>query len=247
MSKLNDSTLKILKKYRLDTDMSVFGNENKLYGVVKVMDDMVGNQVGKYVAQVYYMSSTETSNANFYSANAGTSVDYQNDEFKSSIRFDDVVIYFNPFTFKYLGCVPPNSSVLPVAIIVDENLNPICYTGVDLTSGTFSTYSDLLCSNKITITFEDKKLYSFITLMFFSNSNPSFYSGTSCNLTRLMSNSGSSTSVSNKPKYVSSVLILPKEIEMLNLSKPIYYRSGLITTDIDLINLNSSLISILEV
>ena len=31
MSKLNDSTLKILKKYRLDTDMSVFGNENKLY------------------------------------------------------------------------------------------------------------------------------------------------------------------------------------------------------------------------
>ena len=30
MSKLNDSTLKILKKYRLDTDMSVFGNENKL-------------------------------------------------------------------------------------------------------------------------------------------------------------------------------------------------------------------------
>lgn len=29
MSKLNDSTLKIFKKYRLDTDMSVFGDENK--------------------------------------------------------------------------------------------------------------------------------------------------------------------------------------------------------------------------
>ena len=105
MSKLNDSTLKILKKYRLDTDMSVFGNENKLYDVVKVMDDMVGNQVGKYVSSVYYMSSTETSNAQFCSANAGTSVDYQNDQFKSSRRFDDVVIYFNPFTFKYLGSV----------------------------------------------------------------------------------------------------------------------------------------------
>ena len=247
MSKLNDSTLKILKKYRLDTDMSVFGNENKLYDVVKVMDDMVGNQVGKYVSQVYYMSSTETSNAQFRSANAGTSVDYQNDQFKSSRRFDDVVIYFNPFTFKYLGSVPPNSSVLPVAIIVNENLNPICYTGVDLTSGTFSTYSDLLCSNKITITFEDKKLYSFIKLMRFSNSNPNFYSASSCDLTNLMSNNGSSVSVPNKPKFVSSVLILPKEIEMLDLSKPIYYSGGLISGDIDLLDLNSSLISILEV
>lgn len=59
MSKLNDSTLKIFKKYRLDTNMSVFGNENKLYDVVKVMDDMVGNQVSKWVSgDVYSLSST---------------------------------------------------------------------------------------------------------------------------------------------------------------------------------------------
>lgn len=57
MSKLNDSTLKILKKYRLDTDMSVFGNENKLYDVVKVMDDMVGNQVGDIIGLTKYVKS----------------------------------------------------------------------------------------------------------------------------------------------------------------------------------------------
>ena len=68
MSKLNDSTLKILKKYRLDTDMSVFGNENKLYDVVKVMDDMVGGQVGKYIGQLPYWDSTkpETSKRYYY-------------------------------------------------------------------------------------------------------------------------------------------------------------------------------------
>lgn len=60
MSKLNDSTLKILKKYRLDTDMSVFGNENKLYDVVKVMDDMVGNQVSKYVGNTPILDSNST-------------------------------------------------------------------------------------------------------------------------------------------------------------------------------------------
>ena len=68
MSKLNDSTLKILKKYRLDTDMSVFGNENKLYDVVKVMDDMVGNQVSKYVGDVYCLSSTKNTSINVFRA-----------------------------------------------------------------------------------------------------------------------------------------------------------------------------------
>lgn len=39
MSKLNDSTLKILKKYKPDTNMSVFGNENKLNEVINLMDN----------------------------------------------------------------------------------------------------------------------------------------------------------------------------------------------------------------
>ena len=67
MSKLNDSTLKILKKYRLDTDMSVFGNENKLYDVVKVMDDMVGGQVGsKSVITWFYDSLNTESKQNYF-------------------------------------------------------------------------------------------------------------------------------------------------------------------------------------
>lgn len=39
MSKLNDSTLKIFKKYKPDANMSVFGNENKLNEVVNIMDN----------------------------------------------------------------------------------------------------------------------------------------------------------------------------------------------------------------
>lgn len=39
MSKLNDSTLKIFKKYKPDTNMSVFGNENKLNEVINLMDN----------------------------------------------------------------------------------------------------------------------------------------------------------------------------------------------------------------
>ena len=64
MSKLNDSTLKILKKYRLDTDMSVFGNENKLYDVVKVMDDMVGTQVGSKKTITWFRDSLNTEEHN---------------------------------------------------------------------------------------------------------------------------------------------------------------------------------------
>ena len=114
MSKLNDSTLKILKKYRLNTDMSVFGNENKLHDVVKVMDDMVGNQVGKYVGIVSYLSSTQTQSGPFYTANAGSSVDVQNNKFILNFRYTDIVLYFHPFTFKYLGSVPANSTVIPL-------------------------------------------------------------------------------------------------------------------------------------
>lgn len=247
MSKLNDSTLKIFKKYRLDTNMSVFGNENKLYDVVKVMDDMVGNQVGKYIGNVGYLSSTQTQNANFVNANAGKSVDVQKDDFISSRRYSDNVIYFNPFTFKYLGSVPANSSVVPIATIIDENLNSICYVGINLTLGAFSTYSDLLCLNKIEVNFEDKKSYGFMTLLFFTNSNTIFYSATSCYLLDIMSNKGSSIAIPNKPKYVSSPIVLPKEIDELDLTRPIFYSGGSIKQNITLTDLNVGQLYILEV
>lgn len=48
MSKLNDSTLKIFKKYKPDTNMSVFGNENKLNEVINLMDNSSQKTNGIY-------------------------------------------------------------------------------------------------------------------------------------------------------------------------------------------------------
>lgn len=246
MSKLNDSTLKIFKKYRLDTDMSVFGNENKLYDVVKVMDDMVGSQIGNKIGNVYYLSSTETQQAAFVFAHVGVSIDVQKDDFISLRRYTSDVLNFNPFTMKYLGLTPANSTLIPIAIIVDENLNELCYVGIDLITGTASTYSDILCSNKIEIAFNAQN-YAFLKLLQFTNSNVNFYSGTSIYLLDMMSNSGTSVNIANKPKLISSAIILPKEIDMLDLSKPIYYSSGSIKSTINLIDLNVSQIYLLEV
>lgn len=100
MSKLNDSTLKILKKYRLDTDMSVFGNENKLYDVVKVMDDMVGNQVSKYAFSGSYLDSLSNENKYGYNYTEGTfsEIDIQGTSTTPTKR-----IIVDPFTFKFIG------------------------------------------------------------------------------------------------------------------------------------------------
>ena len=226
MSKLNDSTLKILKKYRLDTDMSVFGNENKLHDVVKVMDDMVGNQVSKYVAKVSYLSSTQTQSAPFYTANGGSSVDVQKNQFINKNRYTDIVLYFHPFTFKYLGSVPANSTVVPAASIVDETLTSICYVGIDLITGTVSTYSDLQCSIKIEINFENGKQYTFMQLCKISNSTSGFGYGTSVSISEMMSNGGTSSQVNNQPKNSEAPIVIPKEVEMLDLSKPTYASHG---------------------
>lgn len=100
MSKLNDSTLKIFKKYRLDTNMSVFGDENKLYNVVKVMDDMVGNQVSKYVTSCGYFDSLSTKQPYGYNYNEGTFSDLAVQE-TSTLATKRIII--DPFTFKLIG------------------------------------------------------------------------------------------------------------------------------------------------
>ena len=114
MSKLNDSTLKILKKYRLDTDMSVFGNENKLYDVVKVMDDMVGNQVSKYVGNVYYLSSTKNASMDIFKATSSGKTTNVLLNFELN-QPQAPILFFDPFSLKYEGKVDETSSVMPLA------------------------------------------------------------------------------------------------------------------------------------
>lgn len=100
MSKLNDSTLKIFKKYRLDTNMSVFGNENKLYDVVKVMDDMVGNQVSKYAFSGSYYDSLSTTNKYGYNYTDGTFTEIAA---QKTTTIANKRIILDPFTFKLIG------------------------------------------------------------------------------------------------------------------------------------------------
>lgn len=119
MSKLNDSTLKIFKKYRLDTNMSVFGDENKLYDVVKVMDDMVGNQVSKYVAQTSYLDSNSIISIQAYKTNSALK-DYDIDYSKVLESSSDVYAY-DPLTMKYIGTIPDKSPVFPLGILSVNN------------------------------------------------------------------------------------------------------------------------------
>ena len=120
MSKLNDSTLKIFKKYRLNTDMSVFGNENKLYDVVKVMDDMVGNQVSKYVANVGFLNSNSSKNISSYKT-TGALKDYAVD-YARVLNNTSIVHLYEPVSMKKIGNLPINSSVIPLGIMqVDDN------------------------------------------------------------------------------------------------------------------------------
>ena len=115
MSKLNDSTLKILKKYRLDTDMSVFGNENKLYDVVKVMDDMVGNQVSKYVANIAYLDSTRYDR--FQMLTIDKPVISISDTSWTGSKPVSNLYYFNRLSMKQLFTITPNDTKIPICEI----------------------------------------------------------------------------------------------------------------------------------
>lgn len=134
MSKLNDSTLKIFKKYRLNTDMSVFGNENKLYDVVKVMDDMVGGQVGKYIGQLPFWDSTKpTTTKRYYYFLTGVERTYK--------RITSIIKVNTKPDFEYCYCLDPLSFKLIqnnakfndkflVGFCFNTHKETICYLGL---------------------------------------------------------------------------------------------------------------------
>lgn len=156
MSKLNDSTLKILKKYRLDTDMSVFGNENKLYDVVKVMDDMVGGQVGsKSVLTWFYDSLNVEAKQNYKFTASPTEIKQMSESYEQRIELNNVshVYCYDAYTMKYL-CDNMKQDVWLYGLLVDENRRVVAYVGFIIdsdtpslkTGKTYALYKDVNCS-----------------------------------------------------------------------------------------------------
>lgn len=135
MSKLNDSTLKILKKYRLDTDMSVFGNENKLYDVVKVMDDMVGNQVGKYIGELPFWDSTKPRVSNrYYFFRSDAERNYKrvtSDAPKVNTKPDFEYCYcLHPLSLKLIQDNAKFSDKFLLGFCYNDKLETVCYLGL---------------------------------------------------------------------------------------------------------------------
>ena len=170
MSKLNDSTLKILKKYRLDTDMSVFGNENKLYDVVKVMDDMVGNQVGDIIGLtkcaksplIYSYVTMNQIPVNVYNVKPYT--------LKSvNIDFSSLTHYyaFDPISMKFVGD-NVSLSIKRVGYYVyasSSDIKKIGYVGISYIDNTWvaKLYSDEYYTTELTnITINSRTGYYFI-------------------------------------------------------------------------------------
>lgn len=178
MSKLNDSTLKIFKKYRLDTDMSVFGNENKLYDVVKVMDDMVGNQVSGKAGTAIFLNSSGSSTEYRVrpNNNIATYTPYQ----KSGTQFTTTAtkqLCFDALTFKYLynniggqyALVSKVHKVNRSEKCSDNNF--LCYLFYDKENNLFKLFYDLSTEHECTdidiIT--GSKYYAFTPIVCFSD------------------------------------------------------------------------------
>ena len=167
MSKLNDSTLKILKKYRLDTDMSVFGNENKLYDVVKVMDDMVGNQVSKYVGEVYYLSSTKSSSS------VGYKVTSSGKTTNATLSFEikqpqSPILFFDPFSLKYECKVDETSSFMPLAKMYLNN-SFVAYVVCEISSNVVYLSKDIYGNNIFKVSVNAGDTIYFTSFSRFSN------------------------------------------------------------------------------
>lgn len=156
MSKLNDSTLKILKKYRLDTDMSVFGNENKLYDVVKVMDDMVGNQVGKYIGQLPFWDSIkpETSTRYYYFLQ-GSQPTYKRitSNIKVNTKPDFEYCYcLDPLSLKLIQNNAKFTDKFLVGFCFNTHKETICYLGLVANGNNFEygLFKDLDMTDELT-------------------------------------------------------------------------------------------------
>lgn len=177
MSKLNDSTLKIFKKYRLDTDMSVFGNENKLYDVVKVMDDMVGNQVGDIIGLTKYVKSPLS-----YSSNnmCEIPVDVYNVKpytLKSvNIDFSSLTHHyaFDPISMKFVGD-NVSLSIKRVGYYVyasSKEIKKIGYVGISYINNNWvaKLYSDEYYTTELTnITIKSRIGYYFIPFIYYGD------------------------------------------------------------------------------
>lgn len=218
MSKLNDSTLKILKKYRLDTDMSVFGNENKLYDVVKVMDDMVGNQVSKYVGNVYYLSSTNSSTVDGYKATSSgkTTNALLSFELKQP---QSPILFFDPFSLKYEGKVDETSSVMPLAKMYLNN-SFVAYLVCEISTKSTYLSHDIYGNNIFKVSVNVGDTIYFATLLKFSNTIYSV-SGDSFDYKSLFEFT-TTTSYLVLPSVINSIITLPEPVLQLDTNNIIY-------------------------
>lgn len=218
MSKLNDSTLKIFKKYRLNTDMSVFGNENKLYDVVKVMDDMVGNQVSKYVGDSYYFSSTQ--NKTYRAFRATTSGSTTTSGFSSTLpKTTSKRIYFNALSLKFLGSVNAGSEAIPACEIL-KNDTLVGYVGIDIERKTINIYKDLQCLELQKLSVVAGDVLVFRSILCFANEYYSFSLG-SFDLVGLFEFVTERINIT-VPQYTHNNISLPEQLNLLDVSNKIY-------------------------
>lgn len=218
MSKLNDSTLKILKKYRLDTDMSVFGNENKLYDVVKVMDDMVGNQVSKYVGDVYYLSSTKSSTLDIYKATSSGKTTNTTLSFEIK-QPQSPILFFDPFSLKYEGKVDETSSVMPLAKMY-LNKNFVAYLVCEISTKSTYLSQDIYGNNMFKVSVNDGDTIYFATFLKFSNTIYSV-SGNAFDYTLLFEFT-TITSYLPAPETTRTIITLPEPVLQLDINNTIY-------------------------
>lgn len=185
MSKLNDSTLKILKKYRLDTDMSVFGNENKLYDVVKVMDDMVGNQVSNKAGTALFWDSLVSSSRYhlLLNSNSATYTPYQrsNDKFTTTATKQ---LCFDALTYKYVYNNVGGQYALVAKVhrlyfnekCADSNL--FCYIFYDKNNNLFKLFYDISAQHECTDINLGSSWYGFTQFVYFSDETVSAFACT---------------------------------------------------------------------
>ena len=219
MSKLNDSTLKILKKYRLDTDMSVFGNENKLYDVVKVMDDMVGNQVSKYVGDVYCLSSTKNTSINVFKATSSgkTTNALLSFELKQP---QSPILFFDPFSLKYEGKVDETSSFMPLAKMYLNN-NFVAYLVCEISTKAVYLSQDIYGNNIFKVSVNAGNTIYFSTFLMFSNTTYSV-SGNAFKYTSMFEFTTTNTASLIVPATTRDIITLPEYILQLDINNTIY-------------------------
>lgn len=229
MSKLNDSTLKILKKYRLDTDMSVFGNENKLYDVVKVMDDMVGNQVGKHIGIGYYADSLTTSSSSYCSFHFEKQFEYMPKQIEYTPNIGNAThqYVFDMVSYKFLyDNVVGNKILIGRVNRVNSSgvfIRTLGYLAYDKLDTMLKIFTDLSLTSEINYTFSAYEYFHVEPFVCYSDSQCSFSFGNYVNIFQLCQAmfgvNNISTSSFNWNTRVVEAIVLP---DLINFS-PYYF------------------------